>query len=95
MIGTEAATGEEAPDLGPDPDPATAEETVEEVVTAGDTLAQHPETDVAAADQTPALAAVAVTTEEEADLLTKREAPHQRIEETTLSPQVTTSESDL
>ena len=95
MIGTDVVIEEETPDLGQDLDLVTAGETVDEVEIAGDILALHPETDVAAADQTPAEEAVGVTTEEEADLLTRKEALHQRIEEMTLSPQVTISESDL
>jgi hypothetical protein len=95
MIGIEAATEEEAPDQDLDPAPATAGETMEGEATAEDTLAQAQETDAAAAEAALVVEAVAVTTEEEADLLTRREVLPQRREELTLNPQATTSESDL
>jgi hypothetical protein len=97
MIETEEATEGETQDPDLDQAPATTAtgETVEET-TAGDTLALLQETDAAAAEATPVMAAVAVTTEGEADLLTsRREALLRMTEETTLRPQVTTSESDL
>jgi hypothetical protein len=94
MIGTEAATGGGAPDRDPGPALATAGGTVAEA-TAGDTLALARETDVAAAEAIPAAAAVVVTTRGEADLLRRRGAPLRMTEESTLSPQATTSESDL
>jgi hypothetical protein len=94
MIGTEAATGGGAPDRDQGPALATAGGTVAEA-TAGDTLALARETDVAAAEAIPAAAAVVVTTRGEADLLRRRGAPLRMTEESTLSPQATTSESDL
>ena len=63
--------------------------------TAEDILALAQEIDVAAAEAIPAVAAVVVTTREEADLLRRRGAPLRMTEESTLSPQATTSESDL
>ena len=96
MIETEAATEEEPRDLGPDPAPATAGEMAEETIAGDILLAQAPETDAAAAAEANlVVAAVAVTTGEEADLLTRREAPLRMTEGTTLCPQVTTSERDL
>jgi hypothetical protein len=94
MIETEVATGGGAPDPGPGPALATAGGTVAEA-TAGGTLALARETDAAAAEAIPAVAAVVVTTRGEADLLRRRGAPLRMTEESTLSPQATTSESDL
>lgn len=94
MIGTEVATEGGAPDPDLDPAPATAGETVAEA-TVEDILAQAQEIDVAAAEAIPAVAAVVVTTREEADLLRRRGAPLRMTEESTLSPQAATSESDL
>ncbi len=96
MIGIEAATEGELPDQDPDQAPAIAGETMAEVATAEDTLVQAQETDAAAtAEATLVVEAAAVTTEEEADLLTRREVLPQKREELTLNPQATTSESDL
>lgn len=94
MIGTEVATEEGAPDPDLDPVLATAGETVVEA-TAEDILALALEIDVVAAEAIPAVEAVVVTTREEVDLLRRREAPLPMTEESMLSPQASTSESDL
>lgn len=93
---TEAATEEEVQD--PDLDQALAV-VVAMIAEAGDTPpALAPETDAAIAAAIPVTEAAAETKEEEADPL-KREAPREALllmrEKMILSPQVTTSESDL
>ena len=95
MIGTEEATEGGAPD--PDLDQALAATAGEKMAeaTAEDTLALAQEIDVAAAEANPEVPAVVVRTRKEVDLLRRRGAPLRMTEESKLSPQATTSESDL
>jgi hypothetical protein len=90
-IETRAATEEEIRDPDPDLAPATAGETMEEMVAvAGDILVRTRETDAAITAEASPPVAVAMT-REEADLLKRREALlHRR-----LRLVATTSESDL
>ncbi len=92
---TEAATEEETPDLDQDQGPVAGAVMIAETK---DTPALAPEIDAVIAAAILVTEAAAVMIEEEADLLRKeapREAHLMMIEETILSPQVTTSEIDL